>query len=209
LVVGQFGSWTPIGAEQTSTGYEVALHNTASGLYTVWNTDPSGNVTYAAVAAVAGTSTALESLEPSFHQDLNGDGVIGVPSGQTITAGLANHTLTGGPGADTFVFAPINPTTTNGVYAAGFGQDVITNFMADPNNGNHDVLQFSSSMFAAGTTASALAGGTAHNAAGGQISLLQQGSNVVITIDPTDTITLNNVSLSVLTAGAASDFHLV
>jgi hypothetical protein len=80
VVAGQFGSWTPIGAEQTSTGYEVALHNTANGLYTVWNTDVSGNVTYAAIAAVAGTSTALESLEPSFHQDLNGDGVIGVPA---------------------------------------------------------------------------------------------------------------------------------
>ena len=30
-------------------------------------------------------STALEALEPSFHQDLNGDGVIGIPS-MTIEA---------------------------------------------------------------------------------------------------------------------------
>ena len=28
---------------------------------------------------MSGTSAALESLETSFHQDLNGDGVIGVP----------------------------------------------------------------------------------------------------------------------------------
>ena len=28
----------------------------------------------------SGSSAALESLEPSFHQDLNGDGVIGVPT---------------------------------------------------------------------------------------------------------------------------------
>src|SRR5436305_2114796 len=28
----------------------------------------------------SGTSTALESLETSFHQDLNGDGVIGIPA---------------------------------------------------------------------------------------------------------------------------------
>ena len=35
----------------------------------------------------AGTSSALESLEPSFHQDLNGDGVIGVPTTVIEAAG--------------------------------------------------------------------------------------------------------------------------
>ena len=29
---------------------------------------------------MSGSSSALESLETSFHQDLNGDGMIGVPS---------------------------------------------------------------------------------------------------------------------------------
>jgi hypothetical protein len=29
---------------------------------------------------VSGNSAALESLEPSFHQDLNGDSVIGLPT---------------------------------------------------------------------------------------------------------------------------------
>ena len=33
-----------------------------------------------AIGVVSGTSTALEALETSFHQDLNGDGVIGVPT---------------------------------------------------------------------------------------------------------------------------------
>ena len=43
VVAGQFGSgWTPIGAEQTTTGYEVAWKN-AAGQYTVWNTDSNGN----------------------------------------------------------------------------------------------------------------------------------------------------------------------
>ena len=46
--------------------------------YSVWNTDSNGNFTsYITNGVVSGTSTALESLEPSFHQDLNNDGHIG------------------------------------------------------------------------------------------------------------------------------------
>jgi hypothetical protein len=62
-------------------------------------------------------------------------------------------------------------------------------------------------MFAPGTTADALVAGTAHNAAGGLVTVAQSGSSVVITLDPTDTITLNNVTLSVLKTGAAADIH--
>ena len=56
---------------------------------------------------------------------------------------------------------------------------------------------------------SALVAGTAHNAAGGLVTVVQTqpGSPVVITLDPTDTITLNNVSLAVLKASAAADIH--
>ena len=38
------------------------------------------------IGVVSGTSTALESLETSFHQDLNGDGVIGVRRATVIEA---------------------------------------------------------------------------------------------------------------------------
>jgi len=53
----------------------------------VWNTDSSGNFV-SNTAAMSGTSSTLESFETSFHQDLNGDGVIGVPavSGTVIEA---------------------------------------------------------------------------------------------------------------------------
>ena len=78
------GAWSPIGVEKTSTGYEVALFNASSHLYTIWNTDSSGNVLSASLSGVSGASTALESIETSFQQDLNGDGTIGVP-GQTGT----------------------------------------------------------------------------------------------------------------------------
>jgi hypothetical protein len=71
VVAGQFGNWTPIGTEQTATGNEVVWKITGADDYTVWNTDGNGNYR---------SSSALESLENSFHEDLNGDGAIGVPT---------------------------------------------------------------------------------------------------------------------------------
>src|SRR6516225_730461 len=81
VVDGQFdqfgGHWVPIGAEQTASGCEVAWKITGADQYTVWYTDNSGNYLSSAFNSASGTSAALESFEPSFQQDLNGDGVIG------------------------------------------------------------------------------------------------------------------------------------
>jgi hypothetical protein len=90
------GAWTPIGAEATATGYEVAFQVVGSSQYTVWNTDSSGNITNDTIGTVPANSTALEALEPSFHQDLNGDGVIGIPgtiesSGSTSLVQVGNN----------------------------------------------------------------------------------------------------------------------
>ena len=41
VTAAQLGGWTPIAAQQTATGYEVALK--AGNQYLVWNTDTSGN----------------------------------------------------------------------------------------------------------------------------------------------------------------------
>ena len=75
---GQYGAWTPIAAEKTATGYEVAWKFGNADQYTVWTTDSNGNYVSNIVRRVSGTSAALESLETSFHQDLNGDGQIGI-----------------------------------------------------------------------------------------------------------------------------------
>src|SRR5229473_80654 len=76
VVAGQFGSgWTPIGAEQTATGYEVAWKMVGADTYTVGTTDSSGNFVGGA-GHLSGTSATLESFETSFQQDLNGDGVV-------------------------------------------------------------------------------------------------------------------------------------
>ena len=88
VVAGQFGAWTPIGAEQTASGYEVAWKNGTANQYIVWNTNGSGNW----VSEGTYTSSTLQSLEPSFHQDLNGDGVIGVPTSVTTTPHDSDHT---------------------------------------------------------------------------------------------------------------------
>src|SRR5260370_902239 len=63
----------------------MAWKDASTGLYTAWNTDNNGNYLGNAIGGMSGSSAALGSLETSFQQDLNGDGVIGLP-GHTIEA---------------------------------------------------------------------------------------------------------------------------
>ena len=76
VVTGQFGNWTPIGVEQTATGYKIVWKASGADQFNFWNTDSNGNyVSYSPV--VSGTSSDLKTAETSFQQDLNGDGTIG------------------------------------------------------------------------------------------------------------------------------------
>ncbi|GLR85430.1 M10 family metallopeptidase C-terminal domain-containing protein [Bradyrhizobium iriomotense] len=111
VVVGQFSPFVPIAAEQTSTGYDVAWKVPGSDLYTAWSTDANGNYTGNIIGAVSGSDASLEALETTFHQDINGDGVIGAPTA-TSPAYVA------AVGADGFVFAPqptVAPTNNSAV----------------------------------------------------------------------------------------------
>ena len=109
----QTTGWAPIGAEQTATGYEVAWKLPGSDQYTVWATDSSGNYTSSILGVVSGSSTALKTLETSFHQDLNGDSTIGLPS--SVAPGSASSSpLSQAAANDVFVFRP------------GFGASTIT-----------------------------------------------------------------------------------
>ncbi|WGR78361.1 MULTISPECIES: Ig-like domain-containing protein [unclassified Bradyrhizobium] len=87
VVAGQLGAWVPVGAEASSSGYLVAWKIPSTGQFAVWNTDSNGNFVSNYLNKVSGTDPALESSESLFHQDLNGDGVIGVPSTSTTIAG--------------------------------------------------------------------------------------------------------------------------
>jgi len=80
VTVGQLDGWAPIAAEASGSGYQIAWKMAGADLYTVWNTDGSGNYTDNPIGAVSGSAASLEMLETSFHQDLNGDGTIGAPS---------------------------------------------------------------------------------------------------------------------------------
>ncbi|MDT4743850.1 protease, partial [Bradyrhizobium sp. WYCCWR 12699] len=75
-------AWTLMGVEAITGGYEVAWKSGAQ--FTIWYTDGNGNYTSNA-GLLAASSNALESFETSFHQDLNGDGVIGIPAGVSGT----------------------------------------------------------------------------------------------------------------------------
>ncbi|WGS22833.1 MULTISPECIES: M10 family metallopeptidase C-terminal domain-containing protein [unclassified Bradyrhizobium] len=103
VTVGQFDPYVPMGVEQTASGYEVALKDAATNQFSIWSTDSSGN--FQSYTVYAGNSTALESLEPSFHQDLNGDGSIGIPSGQSSLGSSTVGGSTAAPAtAESFVF---------------------------------------------------------------------------------------------------------
>lgn len=95
VVVGQAGTWSPIGAEQTSTGYDVAWKDSSTGQFSIWTTDSSGNFTSFLTGAVSGASTTLKSIEDVFHQDLNGDGTIGIPTPVIESAGVTSLVVSG------------------------------------------------------------------------------------------------------------------
>ena len=66
------------GAEQTTSGYSRLEGNRGSISIRIWNTDSSGNYRFEYLGPCRAATQHLESLETSFHQDLNGDGAIGV-----------------------------------------------------------------------------------------------------------------------------------
>jgi hypothetical protein len=73
VVAGQFGAWTPIGAEQTAGGYQVVWKNGGADQYITWNLDSNGNWA-SQTGVVSGSDHTLQSLETTFQQDLNGNG---------------------------------------------------------------------------------------------------------------------------------------
>ncbi|MEH2599182.1 hypothetical protein V1278_006095 [Bradyrhizobium sp. AZCC 1577] len=92
---GMWAGWAPIGAEKTTTGYNVVWKNASTGQYNAWSTDSSGNYIANTLSFVSGTNTTLRSFETSFQQDLNGDGTIGAPTVVIESAGSTSLTQIG------------------------------------------------------------------------------------------------------------------
>jgi hypothetical protein len=85
VTAGQFGAWRPLGAEQAGGGYQVVWKNGNADEYKVWTTDGSGMLVSMS-ALIYGGDAGLQSLETTFHQDLNGNGTIGLPTQTVIEA---------------------------------------------------------------------------------------------------------------------------
>ena len=132
VVAGQFGGWEPIGAAETATGYEVAWKVSGSSEYIVWYTDSNGNF-LSQTTVLAGNSSTLEALEPSFNQDLNGDGTIGIPTALTI------------PTAPTTPTSPTAPSTVIQTDTNSFGTTTLAesgnNYFLDGANGTGPELK--------------------------------------------------------------------
>jgi Tryptophan-rich Synechocystis species C-terminal domain len=187
FVAGEWGAWTPYAEVKTATGYDVAW-TAGANHYTVWSADSNGNWIQDLIHDVPGSNTALESIETTFNQNLNGDGVIGVPVSTATSPAATNQAATNqlvgsGPNAiaaavpDSFVFNP------------NFGNVTITNVM--PPTG----IEFSNEVFA--NTNALLA--AAHDDGHG---------NVTITDATHDTLTIQNMTLAQLQTHQ-SDFHIV
>jgi serralysin len=91
VAAGQFpAGWTPVGAEQTGDGYEVAWSVPGSNEYVVWNTDSNGDYTSAATGILTGTSPTLEAVEANFGENFAG---AGAPAPTTMIATNGTTTL--------------------------------------------------------------------------------------------------------------------
>jgi len=123
-----------------------------------------------------GLTPGSDALHGGAGSDiLNGDG--------------GNDTSWGDAGADTFVFnAPYTVASTatadGSPYTITFGSDVIADFQVAGTD--HDYLQFDHALFSSSSDV------LSHAA--------QSGADVVITYDPNDTVTLQNVLLDSLRA---------
>ena len=93
VTVGQFGAWTPVGAEAFGSGYGVAWKNGPADQYVTWMVDGSGNW-QSQSAVVAGSNGLIQTLEPGFAQDLGGGGTASraviESSGSTTLASIAS-----------------------------------------------------------------------------------------------------------------------
>ena len=90
VVAGQFGAWTPLGAEKVGSGYQVAGKNGDADQYIVWNVDSNGNATSYATGVMSGSEYAFQSLETTFQQDFNSDGTTGLKTTPLETSGTTH-----------------------------------------------------------------------------------------------------------------------
>jgi hypothetical protein len=167
---------TALLAGTSEANSSISIHDGNTGTMLGQTTASSTGVWSTLLGNMSNTvhSFALTASDSAGHTG-SANVVYGTTGNDTITPNVANETLFGNGGNDTFVFS------------GNIGNANIADFQ--PTN---DVLQLSHNVFAS------FADVLAHAA--------QVGSDVTVTIDPHDSVTLHNTTLTHLTT---NNFHLV
>ena len=90
-------TWTALGTERWSGGYQVVWKNGSADQYSLWTTDLNGNF-LSSSNVMSGASSTLRALEVSFGQDFNGNSVVGSGAQMVMSSGLTSATGAGGSG---------------------------------------------------------------------------------------------------------------
>lgn len=143
------------------------------------------------LAAGTATGTAIGNDRLTGIESVMGgsgnDTITGNNAGNILRGGIGGDTLSGGGGADALDGGTGADTMTGGtgtdrfVFAAGFGNDVVTDFDADGSDGAQDTLDIS----ALGITTSTF---------GAHVLIEDIGADIRVTVDGTNTIRLANVA---------------
>lgn len=196
-LIGWDGSSNPFGS-----GFMQLVQDGADTLFQIDRDGGASAQTYATLIRFQNTNAAdftAANFNPAYPTDgsgisgvaLNGNSVVGTIGDDTITGTSGNDVLNGANGSDRVIGDAGDDTLTGGfgadtfVFAPGFGMDVITDFTTLSTA--HDVIELAQTLFADFSAV--------------QSAAEQVGSDVVITYDESDTITLSNVQWAQLGIG--------
>ncbi|SFT93931.1 Ca2+-binding protein, RTX toxin-related [Pseudovibrio denitrificans] len=170
------------------TGNDTVRYRWASSAVTVDLTDQSNNTGDAAGDVYVSIENIMGTDKHSDHLtgDANANKIYGYGGNDTMFGGAGDDTLLGGDGDDTMEGGVDSDTF---YFRSDFGNDIITDFVAG--EGTDDVLQFSETFE---SVAEVLAAAS------------DVGSDTVIYVDDSTSITLKNVSVADL---HADDFDFI